>query len=958
MAPFPATVAALLLTALVSVQVSAQKQKGQTREVRKYYSEPNCQGDITGFEFNDVAPTTCVDTSSCREGAYNTECQTDVVFNDLPGYSSKIVNGAEIAQIKLWSNNTCDSFSKMFHFKTNSCIRMDDPAGARSTMIEYKAGSLEMVHRRFSDSSCLSELASSSIKMDLRIRDCSERIDLYNAFESVDIFPLPDDPIVRAVLTQQPLPVTNSPGTPVGAVAGGIVGALAIVIAAVVGLLCYKRRNKGSALQEGFVEEQSSFQRSQYSAGPEAGASKPAEFNALQAQVFATNAAPETIVQQTVQAPAEQAQNPTTVDPLRDTFLTSRSSEKRNFIDSLSTHVPEPVFIAMRADPGPLPSKADYYREAKQQAQQLNMGAGPAPALDLQIQGKDKTALFEGLQLPADPLQWTVEHVTEWMTEVSDENVALKAKENDISGAALLLLRTEDLEKLGLTGIGPRLRVERAIAGLNNRSQAVAEPSFGQVVVATVTAQSQARQTREVKKYYSQPNCKGEVAGFEFTDATPSTCVATETCRNEEYTIEYVIAVFNDLTDYTCGVVNGQQFAQVKIRSRVSCDYFSKMFHFRTNSCVRMTDPGEAHSMRIDYAEGNLQMVRRRFSDAGCLSELTGPRSIMDLRIRDCSEPISGYNAYDSVDIFPLPSDPVVSAVLKGQPLPLTTASAPRTTSVPVPSSPVASTSILAAPATTSTIVPSSPSTGAISSTTASSSLSTTTSASTTNVAKSDGETSSPGNSVVTPPGNSVAVIAGGVAGGIAVLAAVMFGVVFYKRRRTDAMQKVPTAEGDFFQPSAVGRPGPQNLGGGNFFQPAVGKQDPKDFEVQDMVVARSIPETTVQTPVQAIYPACEPFSQQSVHVPTGQRQQYSVYSPVPSSFMIAHGSELSEKRNLVGNLSACVGGTSVTTMLADPGPLPSKVAYYREEEKDAEPLNLGAGPAPVFDYVPVDDKE
>ncbi|KAJ3392829.1 hypothetical protein HDU80_010796 [Chytriomyces hyalinus] len=484
-----------------------------------------------------------------------------------------------------------------------------------------------------------------------------------------------------------------------------------------------------------------------------------------------------------------------------------------------------------------------------------------------------------------------------------------------------------------------------------------------------VAAQSQARQTREVRKYYSQPNCNGDVTGFEFADATPSTCVATETCRNSEYTVECVNAVFNDLPDYTSRAVNGQQFAQVKIWSRASCDYFSKMFHFRTNSCIRMTDPGEARSMIIDYAEGNLQMVRRRFSDAGCLSELAGARSVLDLRIRDCSEPISPYNAFDSVDIFPLPSDPVVSAVLKGQPVPVTTASAPRTTSVLISSSEVAVTSTrVVAPATTTTTVSLSPSTTAVSSTTASSSLSTTASIE----AKSDGKIALTGDSLVSSPGNSVAAIAGGVAGGIAVLAAVIFGLVLYKRRRNDTMQKVPTAEGDFFQPPPAGKPGPQG------------------FEIHDIVVGRAVPETAVPTQVQAIYPAhetysqqpvhvprravpvttvptqgqaiCsahETFSQQSVHVPMGQGQHHNAYSPVPSSFMTARSSEYSEKRNLVDNLSVRVGGTSVTTMLADPGPLPSKVDYYSEEKKEAAAFNLSAGPAPVFDDdVPAEEKD
>ncbi|KAJ3239021.1 hypothetical protein HDU78_003086 [Chytriomyces hyalinus] len=504
-----------------------------------------------------------------------------------------------------------------------------------------------------------------------------------------------------------------------------------------------------------------------------------------------------------------------------------------------------------------------------------------------------------------------------------------------------------------------------------------------------VAAQSQARQTREVRKYYSQPNCNGDVTGFEFADATPSTCVATETCRNSEYTVECFNAVFNDLPDYTSRAVNGQQFAQVKIWSRASCDYFSKMFHFRTNSCIRMTDPGEARSMRIDYAEGNLQMVRRRFSDAGCLSELAGARSVLDLRIRDCSEPISPYNAYDSVDIFPLPSDPVVSAVLKGQPVPVTTASAPRTTSAHISSSEVAVTSTrVVAPATTTTTVSLSPSTTAVSSTTASSSsLATTTST----VAKSEGAIVFTGDSLVSSPGNSVAAIAGGVAGGIAVFAAVIFGLVLCKRRRNDTMQTVPTAEGDFFQPHAAGKPRPQDTANGDFFQrPAAGKPGPQGFEIHDIVVGRTVPETAVPTQVQAIYPAHETFpqqpihvprravpettvptqgqaiysahetfSQQPVHVPMGQGQHHNAYSPVPSSFMTARSSEYSEKRNLVDNLSVRVGGTSVTTMLADPGPLPSKVDYYSEEKKEAAAFNLGAGPAPVFDDdVPAEEKD
>ncbi|KAI8838142.1 hypothetical protein BJ741DRAFT_127624 [Chytriomyces cf. hyalinus JEL632] len=209
----------------------------------------------------------------------------------------------------------------------------------------------------------------------------------------------------------------------------------------------------------------------------------------VQTQVRAIYPAHETFSQQPVHIPMGQGQHHNVYSPVPSSFMTARGSEyseKRNLVDNLSARVGGTSVTTMLADPGPLPSKVDYYREEKKEAVPFNLSAGPAPVFDdVPVEEKDKTALFDGLELPADPLQWTVEHVTEWMCAVSDANIALNALENDISGTALLILRTEDLEKLGLTGIGPRLRVERAIAGLNSRSQGISEPFSGQAVNAS-----------------------------------------------------------------------------------------------------------------------------------------------------------------------------------------------------------------------------------------------------------------------------------------------------------------------------------------------------------------------------------------------------------------------------------------------------------------------------------------
>ena len=60
---------------------------------------------------------------------------------------------------------------------------------------------------------------------------------------------------------------------------------------------------------------------------------------------------------------------------------------------------------------------------------------------------------------------WTIAHVLEWARKIVAEKHALKLKEQEVDGSALLLLTKEDLMKAGIP-LGPAANLAAAIENL------------------------------------------------------------------------------------------------------------------------------------------------------------------------------------------------------------------------------------------------------------------------------------------------------------------------------------------------------------------------------------------------------------------------------------------------------------------------------------------------------------
>ena len=68
-----------------------------------------------------------------------------------------------------------------------------------------------------------------------------------------------------------------------------------------------------------------------------------------------------------------------------------------------------------------------------------------------------------------DPLSWTVADVGSWLQHLHLGEHRIKFIENFIAGSELLELAEEDLISLGVTAIGHRKKITRAIKALNDR---------------------------------------------------------------------------------------------------------------------------------------------------------------------------------------------------------------------------------------------------------------------------------------------------------------------------------------------------------------------------------------------------------------------------------------------------------------------------------------------------------
>ena len=72
---------------------------------------------------------------------------------------------------------------------------------------------------------------------------------------------------------------------------------------------------------------------------------------------------------------------------------------------------------------------------------------------------------YSYILVPKVVSDWTIAHVIEWARQIVDEKHALKLKEQEVNGSALLLLTEEKLRSIGIP-LGPAAKLAAAIEKL------------------------------------------------------------------------------------------------------------------------------------------------------------------------------------------------------------------------------------------------------------------------------------------------------------------------------------------------------------------------------------------------------------------------------------------------------------------------------------------------------------
>ncbi|KAI8609219.1 hypothetical protein BC830DRAFT_1085633 [Chytriomyces sp. MP71] len=468
-----------LLLALPVLVLS--QQLNLTYTGKQYYSQPGCTGTVTTVIWSET-PGGCSKDSSCATNGYTVTCVTDTL-NTLINYATHMMGSdGEIAQIKFWNDGTskCAHFdsSKMYHHKVGACVaaRDEDPSkdGSLSFRIQHASDALTMTNDRFSDSECMSPLFQDKITYDLTQRDCTEAI--WGQFDSVDIFPVPTEGALASAVARKLLPSsaasasnytssqpssTNS--TPI--IVGVVVGLIAIVAAIALGIYLHRRNQAHSA------SKQAPAAYAPVVPSPNAAAPSPPPSTFLPSEatpVFIQMPPQELARPAAYQAAPLPEKAPAALFYAQmnapDPSIASSSSSTASLFDALQ---PPPAGAAApprrEAEPLPVKNMAVYLAE---NTTSEDAAAKPASGVQVREEKKEKQALFNGLELPMTPSDWTVEQVKEWMTSMTDEEVAGKVVENDINGDTLFHLSSEDLESMGIKVIGQRVRLLKAIKEL------------------------------------------------------------------------------------------------------------------------------------------------------------------------------------------------------------------------------------------------------------------------------------------------------------------------------------------------------------------------------------------------------------------------------------------------------------------------------------------------------------
>ncbi|KAJ3025528.1 UNVERIFIED_CONTAM: hypothetical protein HDU68_007065 [Siphonaria sp. JEL0065] len=437
---------------LIERDISPSEQSVLTFQATMYYGSSDCSdSNVRAIDYHPFTTTTCSPWTCAATDFGQSTTQCLYTFSDaLGGSTTSKYFGAntQYAQVKFWSGPGCKGCTRMIHYELNQCVVSTSKAdGSKSYKLEYstKDNVASLINKRYSDSSCKNEIVNASLLMDLVTRDCTAG-PLWDTYTySVDILTTIDTGGNNNNNNGGNGGNTGNGGSSsLGAIIGGVVAGLLVITGAAF-IIWY--RKSASAKKEdqtnrsfspappptaeqiplrpqskyGSFPGSPSFDQQQQLTRDFSSASVPSSQNSAQAPRDFSNAS-----DYSVYANPVITRSATTGT---DQTNTTNSSNNNNNIPSseLKRH-----------------SMFDVYSKVAASSSSNN-NPPPAPHVSADPFQDDRLQIIE-LKLPANPMDWTVEEASRWVSKFGGNVNYLEAMQaEEIDGRCLMVISEKQL---------------------------------------------------------------------------------------------------------------------------------------------------------------------------------------------------------------------------------------------------------------------------------------------------------------------------------------------------------------------------------------------------------------------------------------------------------------------------------------------------------------------------------
>ncbi|KAJ3027178.1 UNVERIFIED_CONTAM: hypothetical protein HDU68_004280 [Siphonaria sp. JEL0065] len=468
---------------LVERDISPSEQTVLTFQATMYYGSSDCpDSNVRVIDYHPFTTTTCSPWTCAATdfGLSTTQCL--YTFSDALGNSttSKYFGAnVQYAQVKFWSGPGCKGCTRMIHYELNQCVVSSSKAdGSKSYKLEYstKDSVASLINKRYSDSSCKNEIVNASLIMDLVTRDCTAG-PLWDTYTySVDILTTVDTGGNSNSNGGDSGNTGNGGGSSsnLGAIIGGVIAALLVVTG--VAFIWYRKittakkednRNFGPT-PPSTIEQIPLRPQSQY--GSFSGS--PSLDQQQSTQVFSTASVPSS---QNSQHQAPRNFSITSNYSIHTSPAIARSATTRTEQTNTTTNSKFPSSELKRH------SMFDVYSEVATSSS--SNSSPPAPHRISADPFQDDRLQLINLKLPANPMDWTVEEASRWVSKFGGNVNYLEAMQTEeIDGRCLMVISEKQLfTVLKVTIIGRQAklldklsRLKALSSLLNSETEAVA----------------------------------------------------------------------------------------------------------------------------------------------------------------------------------------------------------------------------------------------------------------------------------------------------------------------------------------------------------------------------------------------------------------------------------------------------------------------------------------------------